>query len=112
MVWIETNTGDGILNDEVIERIYCEPPRNLNKSFEFYAQVNGHIWVIYAVNIPKKITKLAKDKEITDELDPKITEMADELFKKLMSFIFDAKQENNNQVICLADKFSESDFFK
>ena len=109
MVWIKTHTGDGILNDNTIERICSEPPRNLNKSFEFYAFVNQKSWLIYAVNVPREISNLAKDKTITEELHPKIMDMEDKILEKLMSFILKAKED---EVIDLSEKFSQSNFFK
>ena len=107
MVWIETNTGDGVLNDERIERIFCEPPNNLNQMFHIYAEISGKTWLIYAGRIPTVITAQAKDKEITDEMSPQLIDWEIELFNKVMYFINNAKTKNNNQVISLRDEFEK-----
>src|SRR5208283_4938305 len=64
MVWIKIHTGDGLINDRAIERIFSRSPRRLKDSFEFYAEINGKHWPIYSMNLPEKIMTKAQLKSI------------------------------------------------
>jgi hypothetical protein len=127
MVWIEIYTGDGIINDERIERIYARTPKRHKDNFEFCAEVNGKPWLIYSENLPHKIvesvTKEAKEnpkyedyhegqkaihEAFLDHLS-EICDREDEIFSKITSILLEAKKIDNNQIINFSESLSRED---
>jgi hypothetical protein len=124
MVWIEIHTGDGIINDERIDRIYSETPRRHKDGFDFYAEINGKRWLIYSENLPRKIVEsiikeAKKDPKYEDYhegqkaireafLDhlSEICDKEDEIFSKITSMLLEAKKTDNNQIINFGENLS------
>lgn len=126
MVWIEIHSGDGLINDEMIERIYCKTPQRYKEVFEIHAEVNGYPWLIYSENLPQKINeaiskkakknpKFGKDysetgkafDEAFKDVYSEICDKEGKILSKLMSILFEAKKIDNNQIISFSERFSE-----
>jgi hypothetical protein len=110
MVWIEVQEcANEIINEEMIQSIYLEypDPEDLNTDFIFYARINDKKWVIYSAYIPDDIKNYDSDIDIRESY---ISELGDELYKKLMFFISEAKKKNNCQILSLSEKFLKSGF--
>ena len=104
MVWIKIITGDGILNEQMIERISWEEPPRQSKTLDFFAHGNGDRFLIYSLEIPSLNARIARD-ELEEEDFDLIDQLTESIINKMMFYISEAKNENYDQIINFRDKF-------
>ena len=112
MVWIQIYDEIGVINDEMIEKICPDTPKQYKEWFKFYAYINGEPYLIHSEDLPRRINETI---QITAEIVPNCKtdfnekqEAYEEAFKNAYSEIYDEERKIFSKIMSVLFRGKEN----